>query len=73
MQFAHEEYMLLSRRGSVPRALGNGPPREPPIEPEPVVIRRKVRRKSLLDSVLMAASMTRAMVVGVQEQRRKRP
>jgi hypothetical protein len=37
-----------------------------------VVLRREVKRKSLLDSLLIAASMTRATVIGVQDQLRNR-
>jgi hypothetical protein len=72
MQFAHYEYVLLSRRGSIPRALGKGRTRDPLVDTEPVVIRRQVRRrKSLVDTVLVAVSMTRAAVIGVQDRRNR--
>jgi hypothetical protein len=37
-----------------------------------VVVRREVKRKSLVDSLLIAVSMTRAAVIGVQDQLRNR-
>jgi hypothetical protein len=74
MQFSRDEYLLLSRGGRVPSARSHGPPPDPPPEPERerVLVRRPVRRRTLVDSVLTAAAMTRAVVVSAQEQRRNR-
>ncbi|HEY3726820.1 MAG TPA: hypothetical protein VGL51_06580 [Solirubrobacteraceae bacterium] len=73
MQFDRDEYLLLSRGGRVPRARRKGPPPDPLLQPQPGVGRRPVkRRKSLLDSLLVAASMTRAAVTSVQEGLRDR-
>lgn len=72
MQFNQDEYVLLSRGGRVPRSRTKGPPPAPPPEPPQVVVRREVKRKSLLDSLLIAASVTRAAVIGVQDQLRNR-
>lgn len=85
MPFQDEEFLLLSRSGRVPHALSKRqrsdrhvlsrdqprrrrerePVREPTRQPS-------VRRKSLLDSVLVAVSMTRWLVVNAREQRRNR-
>jgi hypothetical protein len=50
--------------------MDKGSLRNPRFEPESVVQHRIVRRrKSLVDSVLIAVSMTRAVVIGVQDRR----
>jgi hypothetical protein len=74
MQFNRDEYLLLSRGGRVPCARSKGPPPDPPPEPERerAAIRRPVRRRPLVDSLLVAASVTRATILGAQEQRRSR-
>ncbi|HEY2258537.1 MAG TPA: hypothetical protein VGH45_02425 [Solirubrobacteraceae bacterium] len=73
MQLDHDEYLLLSRGGRVPYSRSQGPPRDPPAERRPVVGSRRVKRhRSLLNSLLVAVSMTRSAVISVQEGRRDR-
>lgn len=85
MPFQDEEFLLLSRGGRVPHALSKRPSPERHVlskdrprrkrerEPERGRIGRPpVGRKSLVDSVLVAASMTRWLVVNAREQRRNR-
>ena len=85
MPFHDEEFLLLSRSGRVPHALSRRQPSDRHVlsqdrphrrrerEPEQDRMRRPtVRRKTLVDSVLVAASMTRWLVVNAREQRRNR-
>jgi hypothetical protein len=74
MQFNRDEFLLLSRGGRVPSARSKGLPPEPPPAPERgrVNLRRPGRRRSLLDSLLVAAAMTRAAAASAQGQRRNR-
>jgi hypothetical protein len=85
MPFQDEEFLLLSRSGRVPHALSKRPSpdrhvltkdqprrkRERESEPRPTA-EAPVRRKSLIDSVLVAAAMTRWLVSNAREQRRNR-
>ena len=72
MQFNHDEYLLLSRTGRVPRARSNGPSAEPSLVSPRAVVHRSPPRKSLVDSLLTWASVARAARIGLQEQRRNR-
>jgi hypothetical protein len=76
MLLNRDELMLLSRTGRVPSARSKGPPLE--LQPElklecqRVAVRQRVRLRSLVDSLLAAASMKRTAVVSAQEQRQNR-
>ena len=85
MQFQDEEFLLLSRSGRVTHALSRRPSanrhvlsKDPPrrkreLEPETMpASKAPVRRKSLIDSVLVAAAMTRWLVINARQQRRNR-
>jgi hypothetical protein len=85
MPFRDEEFLLLSRGGRVPHALSkrptsdrhvlskDSPRRKREREPEPrPTAEAPVRRKSLIDAVLVAAAMTRWLVINAREQRRNR-
>lgn len=85
MPFHDEEFLLLIRSGRVPHALSrrpssdrhvlskDSPRRRREREPERERIHRpSVRRKSLVDSVLVAVAMTRWLVINAREQRRNR-
>jgi hypothetical protein len=72
MQLHHDEFLLLSRTGRVPRARSDGPPVGRSLVSPRAVVEQSPRRKSLVDSLLTWALVARAARIGVAQQRRNR-
>lgn len=63
MRFNPDEYLLLSRRGSVPSSTRAGPAREPEarVRARPVTVRRRWLRTALRGRVRAAATLKAAV------------
>jgi hypothetical protein len=73
MQFDRDEFLLLSRRGSVPNTRRTGPPGWPP-SPRPRLRkhRRTARLRSLSQAVISSLTASRAPGRRVRGYRRER-
>jgi hypothetical protein len=73
MQFNRDEFLLLSRRGSVPSARSTGPPGGPPSPRRRLRKQRRTGRlRSLSQAVRSSLTTRRAPVGRVQGYRRDR-